>query len=114
MSRERRRELTAAYKEVKARPGVFVIRCAISGEAWVFSARNLENRQNGIWFTLRMGGHTHRQMQAAWKAHGEDSFSYTELESIDAVDLAAWQVAERLKEREAHWREALAPAIPGA
>lgn len=110
MSRDRRKELTAAYKERKARPGVFAVRCTASGEAWVFQARNLENRQSGVWFSLRQGGHRHAVMQAAWKAHGEAAFVYEELEAIDAEDLTSWQVAERLKALDAHWTAKLAAA----
>jgi len=110
MSRERRKELTAAYKERKTRPGVFAVRCSASGEVWVFQARNLENRQNGVWFSLRQGGHRHVAMQAAWKAHGEATFAYEELEAIDGENLAAWQVAERLKALEADWAAKLGAA----
>ncbi|MES2036125.1 MAG: GIY-YIG nuclease family protein [Pseudomonadota bacterium] len=113
MSRERRRELTAAYKEVKARPGVYAVRCAATGEAWVFAARNLENREPGVWFSLRLGSHKHEAMQAAWKAQGGEGFTYEELASVDPDGLAAWQLAERLKALEAHWREALGAAMSG-
>jgi len=113
MSRERRRELTAAYKEIKARPGVYAVRCAATGEAWVFAARNLENREPGVWFSLRLGSHKHAAMQAAWKEHGREGFTYEELAIIDADELASWQMAERLKALEAHWREALGAAMSG-
>lgn len=107
MSKDRRRELTAAYKEMKARPGVYAVRHAASGQAWVFAARNLENREPGVWFSLRLGNHRHTAMQAAWTARAGDGFTYEELEVVDADDLASWQVAERLKALEAHWRQAL-------
>lgn len=111
MSREHRKALLSAYKEKKARPGIFAIRSASTGEAWVFSTPNLENRQNGFWFSLRLGSHPHRDLQAAWKATGEGDFRYEELETIDADGLTGWQLSERLKAREAHWRTTLAGGI---
>lgn len=110
MSKERRRELTAAYKERKARPGVFAIRCAAAGLVWVGSVRELFNRQPGIWFTLRLGQHRNTAMQAAWTAHGEDSFVYEELEAIDGEGLSPWAVNEAVKAAAARWREALGAA----
>jgi hypothetical protein len=108
MSKDRRRELTAAYKEMKPRPGVYAVRHPASGQAWVFAARNLENREPGVWFSLRLGSHKHVAMQAAWKAQAGEGFTYEELEAFDADDLAPWQVIERLKVLEARWRETLA------
>ena len=30
----------------------------------------------GLWFTLRMGNHPHRQLQQAWNLHGADAFEW--------------------------------------
>lgn len=111
MSREHRKALVSAYKERKPRPGVFAIRSLSGGGDWVFSTPNLENRQNGLWFSLRLGSYPHRELQAAWKARGEADFRYEELEVLDPEGLTAWQLSERLKAREAHWRTALAAGI---
>ncbi|MBP7704980.1 MAG: GIY-YIG nuclease family protein [Caulobacter sp.] len=110
MNRDRKRELTSAYKERKARPGVFAIRCAASGEVWIGSSRELHNRQNGFWMGLRMGGHPKKALQAAWKAHGEASFSYEELDELDAEGLEGWSLDLALKARAAEWRERLGAA----
>ena len=92
------------YKEQKtARPGLFAVRCAASGECWVGVSRNLDRQQNGLWFGLRMGSPTYRAMQAAWSAHGEASFAYEVLEAIEDEDLSEYLLKSRLKEREAHW-----------
>lgn len=107
MNRDRRRELTAAYKERKARPGVFAVRCPAAGLTWVGAARELENRQPGIWFMLRLGQHRNKPLQAAWAEHGEEAFVYEELEAIDADGLSAWAVNHAVKDRAAHWLGAL-------
>ncbi len=61
-----RKAAIAAYKERKTIAGIYVVRCAASGEAWVGQAPNLETIQNRIWFSLRQGSHTCRSLQAAW------------------------------------------------
>ncbi len=111
MSREHRKALVSAYKERKPRPGVFAVRSLSDGGAWVFSTPNLENRRNGLWFSLRLGSYPHRALQAAWTARGEADFVYEELEAVDAEGLATWQLTERLKAREAYWRTTLAAGI---
>lgn len=111
MNRDRKRELTAAYRERKARPGVFAVRCAAGGQVWVGSSRELLNRQNGIWFSLRQGSSLNRTMQQAWRDHGEAAFVYEELQVIDGEGLSAWSLDQALKDAAAAWREQLAAAV---
>lgn len=108
MSRERRRALVSAFRERKARPGIFAIRCVVTGEVWVQSAANLDTRQAGIWFALRQGSHPNPAMQASWTAHGEAAFAFEALEAVEAADLSPGALADRLKTLEARWRSALA------
>lgn len=108
MNRDRKRELTSAYKERKTRPGVYAVRCTASGEAWVGTSRDLNSsRRNSIWFGLRLGSHPNRAMVAAWKAHGEDSFIYEELEELDGESLSGWLLDQGLKDAMAAWRAQL-------
>lgn len=111
MNRDRKRELTAAYRERKARPGVFAVRCAAGGQVWVGSSRELLNRQNGIWFSLRQGSSLNRTMQQAWRDHGEAAFVYEELQVIDGEGLSTWSLDQALKDAAAAWREQLAAAV---
>lgn len=108
MNRDRKRELTAAWKERKVRPGVYAVRCVASGEAWVGGSRDLAtNRQNSLWLGLRMGSHPNRAMVAAWKAHGETAFVYEELQDLDGETLTGWLLDQALKDAVAAWREQL-------
>ncbi|MFA7262533.1 MAG: GIY-YIG nuclease family protein [Caulobacter sp.] len=114
MSRERRKELLAAYRERKPRPGVFAVRCAATGQVWVQATPNLDNCRNGVWFPLKIGSHPNKGLQAEWKAHGEAAFAFEEVEALEEEDLTAWELTSRLKSRERHWREALgATAVTG-
>jgi hypothetical protein len=101
-----RKAAIAAYKERKPAAGIFVIRCKPSSEAWVGQTPDLQKIQNRIWFTLRQGSHPCRSLQAAWTAHGPDSFAFEECERLDEEDSAYVREA-LLKERALHWRTEL-------
>ncbi|RQH05597.1 GIY-YIG nuclease family protein [Bradyrhizobium sp. RP6] len=100
-----RKAAIAAYKERKTVAGIYVVRCAASGQAWVGQAPNLETIQNRIWFSLRQGSHTSRSLQAAWSAHGEAGLTFGECERLD--EETAYVRNALLKERLLHWRAEL-------
>ena len=107
MDKQSRREALRQYKERTPAVGVFAVRCAATGEAWVAGSRNLDQQQNGVWFSFRHGGHPNRAAQAAWNAHGEAAFSFEPLETIETADLTPLSIDARLKEAEQAWRERL-------
>ncbi len=74
------------------------------GRPGVGQTPNLDSIQNRLWFTLRQGSDPHADLQAAWKQHGADSFSFEVLERLkdDEDDLPFVRHA-LLKERQAHW-----------
>jgi hypothetical protein len=101
-----RKSAIAAYKERKAAAGIYVVRCAASGEAWVGQATDLAKIQNRVWFTLRQGGHPCRSLQAAWSAHGEGGLTLGECERLDDEETAYVRNA-LLRERLLHWQAEL-------
>ncbi|TFV42543.1 GIY-YIG nuclease family protein [Bradyrhizobium frederickii] len=105
MSIDRKAAITA-YKERKTIAGVYVVRCAASGQAWVGQAPNLETIQNRIWFSLRQGSHTCRSLQAAWTTHGEACLTFGECERLEDEESAYVRNA-LLKERLLHWQAEL-------
>ncbi len=107
MDNQTRRDAIRAYKERKFSQGIFAMRCAVTGEAWVGQSRNLEQQPNGIWMSLRRGGHPNPKLRAAFAALGEAAFSFDVLEVIDDEALSAYALGNLLKERDAHWRAAL-------
>lgn len=107
MDRQSRREAIRDYKERKIATGIFAVRCAASGEAWVGQSRNLTQQRNGIWFGLRLGGHPNAALRAAWAAHGEAAFAFEVLEVIDDEGLSAYARGNLLKDRDAFWRAEL-------
>jgi hypothetical protein len=106
MNNEDRKAAVAAYKKRKAPAGIFAVRCAASGQAWVGRALNLDTIQNRIWFSLRAGSHSNAELQSAWAAHGTDSFSFEPLEALKDEELA-YVRDTLLKERAIHWRMTL-------
>ena len=107
MDRQSRREAIRDYKERKISQGIFAVRCAVTGEAWVGQSRDLEQQQNGIWFSLRRGGHPNLSLRDAWKANGEAAFAFEVMEVIDDEGMVAYARDNLLKDRDAHWRAEL-------
>lgn len=101
-----RKAATAAYKERKAAAGIYALRCVPSGACWVGRAPDLEKIQNRVWFSLRQDSHPHRNLQAAWREHGPDAFTFEIIEKIKDEE-AAYLRERILKERLAHWLAAL-------
>src|SRR5262245_31459176 len=108
MDNARKRELAQAYKERKKRRGVFAVRCAATGQAWVSATPNLDTQQNAVWFMLKNGGsHSNKSLYAAWKAHGEAAFSYDILAELPDEGQSDYAVRADLKALEEEWRTKL-------
>ncbi len=114
MDKARKREILQAYKEERRPVGVFGVVCAATGETWIGMSRNLTQQQNGVWFTLRLGSHPNRKLQAAWAAQGEGAFEFKVLEEIDDEGMTALGLTDALKTRARDWRGTLnADALVG-
>lgn len=106
MKSEDRKAAIAAYKKHKSAAGIYAIRCAASGQAWIGQTLNLDTIQNRIWFSLRVGSSSSSELQSAWTAHGADAFIFEPLEQLKDEELP--YVRDRLlKERVIHWRSTL-------
>ena len=103
MDKARRKAAIAEYKKREGAIGIFAVRCAVSGEAWVGPTLNLDTIKNRIWFGLRLGNATNADMQRAWTRYGGDSFVFEVLERLDP-DEQVFVRDSQLKERAAHWR----------
>ena len=107
MQGEARRAAKAAYKARKPVAGIFAVRCLGTGQVWVGQGLNVETEQNRLWFALRAGSESHRDLQDAWRRHGADAFSFEVLERLEDEELPYVRQA-LLKDRVAHWRGELA------
>jgi hypothetical protein len=104
-----RKVAIAEYKRRKVVGGVYAVTCVPTGERWVGSAPDLSTIKNRIWFTLNLGNAPWIALQAAWKKHGAGAFTFAEVDRLDG-DLEPFAREVALKERLAHWRQALAAA----
>lgn len=106
MKGEDRKAAVAAYKERKAAAGIYAVRCAPTGQRWIGRAADLSTIQNRLWFTLRQGNSPNRVLQAAWREHGSDNFTFEVIERLDDEELA--YVRDRaLRDRLAYWQAEL-------
>ncbi len=106
MKTEDRKAAIAAYKKRKSTAGIFAVRCAATGQAWVGQTLNLDTVQNRIWFSLRTGGHSNRELQSAWSTQGAENFGFEALERMSEEELPYLRDT-LLKERFLHWRSLL-------
>ena len=109
MTTERRKAAIAAYKERKAAIGIFAVRCASAGAAWVGQSRDLDKVWNRISFSLRTGAYPRRDLQAAWNAHGGGGFAFEPLETFKDESLE-FALQSALDERTSFWRKKLGAA----
>jgi hypothetical protein len=109
MDRSERKAAVSAYKERKAIAGVYAIRCAATDEQWVGTAPDLSTIWTRRAFALRQGVETNKALQSAWNIHGTENFAFRIIEEID-FDQLTYGRERALKERVAHWRDALGAA----
>jgi hypothetical protein len=106
MNSDDKKVAIAAYKKHKTVAGIFAVRCGATGQVWVGQSPNLDTIQNRIWFSLRLGSNSNRDLQSAWAAHGADNFTFEPLERLKDEELPYIRDALH-KERFMHWRSAL-------
>ena len=106
MKSEDKKAAIADYKKRKNAAGIFAVRCAASNQVWVGQTLTLDTVQNRIWFTLRAGSHSKRELQSAWTAHGADNFTFEPLELLEEEEIP-YVRDTLLKERVTHWRTEL-------
>ena len=108
MDKSNRRDAIRQYKERKSPIGIFSLRCTATGATWVGASRNLDGQRNSSMFSLRLGSHRNKAMQAAYNAAGgEAGFEFAVVELLEDDDLGPIGRDSWLKERERHWRQAL-------
>lgn len=81
-----RKELKAAYKEMKFQMGAFQIRNIANGKIFVGTSNNLAAIWNRHKFQLNMGSHRNVLLQKDWNALGEENFAFEVLEALQHED----------------------------
>lgn len=82
MDSERKKELKNAFRAKPAVGGVYRIRCAGNGRAWLKAAKNLEGARNRFEFAVSTDLCPEPGMRAEWERYGTKSFSFEVLEEL--------------------------------
>ena len=104
-----RKAAVTAWKERKSAPGIYALRCTVSGAVWLGQAPDLAPVQNRHWFALRMGSHTNRALQAAWTQHGADAMVFEIVERLPEEADATLQ-SSQLRNALRRWRDEMGAA----
>jgi len=108
MDTSSKKAVIAAYKNREANAGIYALRCAEAGQQWVGYAPDIDAIMNRVVFSLRLGNHISKPLQAAWNRYGADCLVLEEIERFEPEKIPA---GEALKARLAHWRQELG-ALP--
>lgn len=102
-----RKEALRQYKENPPLAGVFAVRNVAEGKALVGATPNVAGRLNRERFSLEMGDHTSKQLQADWNRLGPDAFVIELLDEIEEPEDPATDLKEELEELRQMWIEKL-------
>lgn len=106
LAKSARREAAREFKERKPNPGIYSLRCQITGRSWVDSSPNLDAAQNSQFFQLRQRLHRNKELQTEWNAQGEAAFEFVILETVPE-DTPPLLLRDLLTERKRAWTEQL-------
>ncbi|WP_210243597.1 GIY-YIG nuclease family protein [Mesorhizobium sp. B2-3-4] len=84
-----RKEAIAAYRKRDVISGVYALHCGVTGQTWVGYSPDMGTVQNRLWFTLRLGSHPSKDLQAAWNGGGADGLAFETVERFDADEAPA-------------------------
>jgi hypothetical protein len=102
-----RKELRRAYKESPPPMGVWSVRNTVEGRALIGTAPNVAGRINRERFTLEMGSHPSRQLQADWNRLGAGSFAFDVIDTLEQPAEPEADPAEDLEALRIMWIERL-------
>jgi hypothetical protein len=109
---DRRQELKKQYKQQQRIAGVFRILDTVSGTSWLGSSLNMHGPFQRHRFELTVGSHLNTELQAAWKQHGAEAFTFEVLETVAPNDDPAYDYSEDLAILEMMWTEKIGKAGP--
>lgn len=102
MSNDDRKAAIAAYKERKVAAGIYLVRCLALDARWAGQATDLSTIWNRLTFELRHHTCRNRSLQAAWRAHESETWTFEVVEQLDEETLPYLR-HRLLSERLAYW-----------
>jgi hypothetical protein len=109
METKTRKELNRAYAERVKPSGVFQVKNLANGKVLLGSSLNLEGSLNKHRFTLKIGSHTNKALQADWNQFGPEQFTFDILEEVARKDDPSFNLSDELSLLEMIWLEKLQP-----
>ena len=79
---DRRKELKEQYKNMKPDMGIFIVKSNIEDKCYIEVTQDLKSTINSTKFKLELGFHPNKELQKAWKEHGEANFTIEILEKL--------------------------------
>ena len=83
ISSDKKKELQAEYKQMKADMGIFAVINKETNKHFLVETKNLKGKINSTSFQLRSGAHTNRELLRDWQQLGADRFEITVLEQLE-------------------------------
>lgn len=110
MTNESRSELKRKYREAGTPMGIYAVRNTRNGKVLIGGTPNLPGALNRAEFSLRLGGHSNRELQREWKEMGPDAFTFEVLDELERSDPdPSHDYRDDLAALEAMWLEKLRP-----
>ncbi|MCZ2127647.1 MAG: GIY-YIG nuclease family protein [Anaerolineales bacterium] len=104
-----RKDLHREYKERVKPAGVYAVKNTLNGKMFLGSSLNLEGPLNRHKFTLKIGSHTNKALQADWNELGAENFTFEILEEVQMRDDPNFNLNDELTLLEMLWLEKLEP-----
>lgn len=104
-SREEEKRLKREYREAPREAGIFRITNTANGKVYLGSSLNLRGPLNKHGFTLRMGSHINKALQADYARFGERAFVFEIVETVRRTDDPSFRVEDELALLEEIWIE---------
>lgn len=110
---DNRKELKEKYKNMKADMGVYIIKSNSSDKYFVEASQNLKAAINRTNFTLELGSHINKELQALWNKLGKRDFTIEILEKLQYdEDETKVDYTEELNILKMIWEEKLTKEKP--
>lgn len=113
LSPTERRTRVRAYKDAFPPMGIYAVRHAASGRAWIGASPNVDGMLNRIQFELKMRGHRDASLAGAWARTGGEGFAFEVLERVKRRDDPAFDYGAELQTLLALWQAELGATLHG-
>lgn len=104
-----RKDLKREYSERPKPAGVFQIKNTANNKVLLGSSLNLDGALNSHQFSLSIGSHRNKALQADWNTYGAAAFIFEILEVVKVTDDPHFKLQDELTLLEQIWIEQLQP-----